>query len=421
MADAPATTTVLSDVLKRLYKPRVREQLNNEILVLQILSLNTEDIEGLEAVMALHTKRSKGVGARRELADLPEAGSQKYKQVKYDLAYLYGKIMVSGPAIVKTKSDAGSWIRAMREELDRIRDDLALDFARQTYGNGDGVLATVASTVITGDPEVVTLTSGEALEKGFIHPGMSVDFGSIGTPTAKATNVEVIDCDPVAMTFTVANGTIPTVAAADKVFRFGSNDASGTAEMTAGLQKLVSTAPASQTDVGGLSSVDNAFWRNHAENAADAPDSGAISLSLLMQVYNRIVGRGAKPGSLKLLSTPGISRRLFESADFKAKVQFVNTKEFGAGFTSLSFAAGAGVIELVSDRLAPYGNVYFLDGKHIEFFSPADWDFLARDGAAVKWVDNKDAFQSILFRYVNMGCDRRNTNAVIYGLTDTGI
>jgi hypothetical protein len=51
-------------------------------------------------------------------------------------------------------------------------------------------------------------------------------------------------------------------------------------------------------------------------------------------------------------------------------------------------------------------------------FSPADWDFLARDGQAVKWVQNIDAFQSILFRYINIGTNRRNTQLVMSGLTD---
>lgn len=414
-----ATTTALSDVLKRLYRPKVREQLNNEILVLQILNLNTEDLEGLKAVMALHTGRSTGIGARRELADLPAAGVQKYKQAEYDLAYLYGRIQVSGQAISKTRSDAGSWIRAMREELDRVRDDLALDFARQVYGNGDGIIAKVASVDTSGDPDFVILTSDEALQKGFIYAGMHVDFGVSSTSINHGTDIEVLDVDVANKKVTFTNGTIASVLANDFIFRSGANDANGTAEMNAGLQSLISDTPGTGV-IGNIDPASNFFWRNHAEDASDAPDSGAISLSLLMQVYNRINAQGAKAGNIKMLSTPGLSRRLFESADFVQKVQFVNTKTFGAGFESLSFSAGAGNLELVSDRLAPYGKVYMIDGGHVEFFSPGDWDFLARDGLAVKWVDNKDAFQSILFRYVNMGTDRRNTSAVIFGLTDTG-
>lgn len=422
MANVGGTSTTLSDVLKRLYLPKVREQLNNEILVQQILSLNTEDIEGLQAVLSLHYSRSKGVGARRELANLPDAGVQKYKQATYDLAYLYGKIMVSGPAIVRTRTDAGSWIRAMRSELDRIRDDLALDFARQVYGNGDGVIATVSSAASggTGNPDVLTLTSAEALVKGYLYPGFTMDVGSIGTPTAHAAAMEIVDVDPELATVYIAEGTKASIAGGDKVFREGANDASGTAEMTAGIQSLVSTTPATQTTVGGLSSVTNRFWRNITEDASDAPDSGALSLDLLMKIYNKANAAGAKTESLTVLTTPGQVRKLFASADFATKVRFNNTQEMKGGFSRIQFDAGQGAVTLQADRLAPWGKVYFLDTKHIEFFSPGEWDFLSRDGLTIRWLDNKDAFQSVLFKYANMGTDRRNTSAVIFGLTESG-
>jgi len=421
MANVGGTSATLSDVLKRLYLPKVREQLNNEILVQQILNLNTEDIEGLEAVLALHYTRSKGVGARRELADLPDAGVQGYKQAKYDLSYLYGKIMVSGPAIVRTRTDAGSWIRAMRTELDRIRDDLALDFARQIYGNGDGVIATVSSAATggTGNPDVLTLTSAEAIVKGYLYPNFVMDVGSIGTPTAKAASMVIVDVDPDLATVYIAEGTKASIANGDKVFREKSNDAQGTAEMTAGLQSLISTAPSSQTSVGGLSSVSNRFWRNIAEDASDAPDNGAISLDLLMKIFNKANAAGAKAADLTVLTTPGQVRKLFASTDFAGKINFVNTKEMKGGFSNVSFDAGQGAVSVQADRLAPWGKIFYIDTQHIEFFSPGEWDFLSRDGLTIKWVDNKDAFQSVLFKYANLGADRRNTSAVIFGLTDT--
>lgn len=421
MADVGGTSTTLSDVLKRLYLPKVRDQLNNEILVQQILSLNTEDIEGLEAVLALHYSRSKGVGARRELADLPDAGVQKYKQATYDLAYLYGKIMVSGPAIIRTRTDAGSWIRAMRSELDRIRDDLALDFARQIYGNGDGVIATVSAAASggTGNPDVITLTSAEALVKGYLYPGFVMDVGSVGTPTAHGNSLEIVDVDPDLATVYIAEGTFGSIANGDKIFREDANDADGTAEMTAGIQSLVSTTPSTQTDVGGISSVTSRFWRNIAEDASDAPDSGALSLDLLMKIFNKANAAGAKASDLTVLTTPGQVRNLFASDDFAGKVQFVNTTALKGGFSNITFDAGQGAIQVQADRLAPWGKVFFIDTQHVEFFSPGDWDFLSRDGLTIKWVDNKDAFQSVLFKYANMGTDRRNTSAVIFGLTET--
>src|SRR5512133_3787160 len=138
---AGALISTVSDMLKYRYLGKVQSQLNNEVLVEQILKLDSKrvDLDGLKAVVPLHYGRSSGVGARREDEDLPAAGAQRYKTAQFDLAYLYGRARFTGPAIQKTKTDAGAFIRVVTDELDRLRDDLALDTARQYIGNTLGV------------------------------------------------------------------------------------------------------------------------------------------------------------------------------------------------------------------------------------------------------------------------------------------
>ena len=51
--------------------------------------------------------------------------------------------------MAKSKSDAGSFLQILRAELDGIRADLGKDLARQTYGYGDGVIATGTPTTTT--------------------------------------------------------------------------------------------------------------------------------------------------------------------------------------------------------------------------------------------------------------------------------
>jgi hypothetical protein len=120
------------------------------------------------------------------------------------------------------------------------------------------------------------------------------------------------------------------------------------------------------------------------------------------------------------MTTPGLVRRLFASTDFQNSVRFVNSTTLVGGFEELSFAAGNGPMKLNSDRLHPWGQVTFADKQRMRVFSPADWDFLSRDGLTIRWVSDVDAFQAILFRYLNLGTDRRNTSGKITGLTDTG-
>jgi hypothetical protein len=411
---AGALISTVSDVLKYRYLSPLQSQLHNEILVSQILDLNSKniDLDGLKGVIGLHTGRSTGIGARLEDEDLPAAGSQKYANAEFDLAYLYGRARFSGQAIQKTKTDAGAFIRVVTEELDRLRDDLALDTARQYYGDGTGVIAEVDG-VHTADTTVL-ITSDESLQKGFIYPGMKVDIGTLANPRASADSAEVEDVDVATkiVTFTAA----VTLADGDFIFREDNAAASSVSkEINAGLQALISTSAA--TSVGGFASTaaGKSFWDNQRDSTG-----GAISLSALMQNWNKIHARGARSDEVVVLTTPGLARRLFESADFASKVQFVNTETMKGGFESISFNAGSGRLNLVTDRLAPYGRVNMIHKKHIKVFSPGDWDFLQRDGLTIRWVDNRDAFQAVLFRYVNLGTNRRNTSLVMSGLTDTG-
>lgn len=414
-ATGVGSSSTLYNVLKEFYLGPVQDQLNSEILLPQILPLSKENLEGRKAVLPLHSARSDGVGSAPESGTLPTAGNQSYKRAEYLLAYHYGRVEVTGQAIALTKSDSGSFVRAFDSELRRIKDDLGLDHARQMYGNGDALIANFA--VNTAQTTLV-LADWEALQKGFLYVNMTIDIGTAANFDSVAsdrviTNVNILT--QTTSTITISGAAV-TTATTDFASRSKSQDGATTHyEMDAGIQKLVSTTAG--VAVGGLDAdtVGEGFWDNIRENIA-----GAISLSKLMENWNRVYAAGARSDGIVAITTPGIMRRLFETADFKSNVRFVNTKEMKGGFEEISFGAGSGTIRLVGDRLAPYGKVYLLDKQHIRLFQPNDWDFLARDGQPIKWVQDKDAWQAILFKYANLGTDRRNTSAVLYGVTDSG-
>lgn len=414
-----ATLSTISNVLKNFYLGPVRDQLNSKVLALQLLQVDTENLEGLQAVLPLHTSRSAGVGARGELVTLPSAGNQVYAQATYDLKYHYGRVQVSGQSIAKSASDAGSFLRAMKAELDMIKDDIAIDFARQVYGDGSGQIAQCGAS---GPSTTVTLASAEAIKKGFLYIGMTVDVGTAAAPSslASASAISAVN----AATPSITIGTSVTVTAANFVFRAG-NVAAGPVvyEMDAGLQKILATAANS---VGGINaaSAGNEYWDNLRDTTG-----GAIALtsaSGLLVNLNRAISAGAD--DLISVTTPGLVRRLFASTDFAAagstgNVRFVNTKQFNGGYSTVTFDTGEGPVTLASDRHAPWGKVFIIDRNHIKLFSPADWDFMQRDGLTIRSMgvgaSAVDAYEAVLYRYANMGTDRRNSSVVLSGLTDT--
>lgn len=408
-----ADLTSLSAVLKEFYIGPVAEQLNQDVMVTQLLRVDAENLEGLKAVIPLHYGRSGGIGSRPELGALPSAGAQSYARAEYDLKYHYARVQVSGPSISKTKSERGAFLQALKSELDMIRNDLQLDQARQYYGDGTGVIGVVSSISTT----VVTLTSAEPIVKGYIYIGAVLDLGAPATPTDVLNGVAVTDVDASVPSVTFASSAA-SGSAADVIVRHGNvtdtTDLTTNAEINAGLQRLIGTS-----SVGGIdpASTSKGFWQSDVISQATDPE---ISLDTLMIELNRLANAGSPTESLVCVTTPGLVRRLFASEDFKDSVRFVNSTSLKGGFEELSFAAGNGPMKLNSDRLAPWGQVLFVDKRHVRVFSPADWDFLSRDGLTVRWVSDYDAFQAILFRYANLGTDRRNTSARLTAFTDTG-
>lgn len=417
-----ATLSTISNVLKNFYLGPVRDQLNSKVLALQLLQVDTENLEGLQAVLPLHTSRSAGVGARAELGTLPSAGNQVYAQAIYDLKYHYGRVQVSGQAIAKSASDAGSFLRAMRAELDYIKDDLAIDFARQVYGDGTGQVAQCGSS---GPSTTVTLASAEQIKKGFLYIGMLVDVGTAAAPSslAAASPISAV----AAATPSITIGTSVTVTGANFVFRAGNVTAGPVVnEMDAGLQKILAT---SANSLGGINaaSAGNEYWANIADTTGGAITLLGATAPLLVNV-NRAMSAGAD--DLIAVTTPGIVRRLFASNDFTnagggvtGNVRFVNTKQYNGGYSTLTFDTGGGPITLASDRHAPWGKVFIIDRNHIKVFSPGDWDFMQRDGLTIHSMGvgagAVDAYEATLFRYANMGSDRRNSSVVVSGVTDT--
>jgi len=407
---AGANVAAISNVLKYRYLGPIQEQLNNDVLVTQILDLNTKniDLDGLKAVVPLHYARNSGVGARREDEALPTAGAQSYAAAQFDLAYLYGTARFTGQAIQKTKTDAGAFLRVITSELDGLKNDLTLDSARQFYGDGTGVIATVAS--LAG--QVITLTSAEALDKGYLGIGMTIDIGSIANPTLRNAAVAITDADPTVPSITITGA--GAIVANDVIFRASNADGTGSKEINAGLQALIPTAA---NTVGGINaaSVGNKWWDNKRDTSG-----GALSLSNLMLDWNKVLAAGGRPDNMVALTTPGLVRRLFATSDFTSNVRFVDSTQLTGGFESISFQAGGGRVKLMADRLAPYGKVHFVDKAKIQVYSPGDWDYLSRDGLTIRWDSNKDAYLAVLFRYVNLGISQRNTSLVMSGLTDTG-
>lgn len=409
---AGGTITTVANILKDFYLPPVVEQLNNEVLLLSRLEKRSQELVGNRAYLPIHQNRSTAVGSRAELGTLPLAGNQVYNKAVYDLTYHYGVVQVSGPSMAKTANEAGAFLQILKGELDGIRNDLKKEAARQIYGSGDGVVATVASSTGT----VHTLTSAEPLLKGQLFVNQLVEVrddsptnvatvraGGTGGSSGAAFTITAIN----AATPSITTATVTGIVANDVIIRDGNLVASSATvnEMT-GIQQIIPTS--GTPNVGGINSASagNEFWQN-----ATPLTNAAISLDRLQTQWGTVRRSGGETSLM--VGSFGIQRQYY--ALLQSQVRFSDPMKFESGFQTLDFMGKP----LVADIDAPFGRIYFIDESHLKVYSPRDWHFLDEDGEMLKWVQNKDAWQSILARYMNLGSDRNNTHTVFYGITDT--
>lgn len=395
------TVAALDPVLKDLYGPAVIDQLNNEIAVFQLLDVTSENLVGRDIILGLHTSRSGGVGARDEGDNLPTASAQSYQKAIFNLKYLYGRGQVTGPAIVRTRDSVGSMVAALRDEMTRIRDDLMLDTARQTYGDGAG---TVGTTAVNTGVNVLVLQSVEPITKGYFYINQVVDIGTAANPVSVANAVTITDVNPATPSITVS-GSALTTAAGNIVSIAGSRRTSdGSSKEMDGLSNLVSAT----TTVGGINpaSAGFGFWKSLIDS------SGTLSLDNLRKNTNQVRIAGGNVGLM--LTSFGVQRQVYNL--FQSQIRFTgeDVTKLRGGFQSLSFDG----YPLVADRLAPFGKLFMLDKRFLKLYAAMDWQFLDQDGHALKWVIGKDAYEFALARYANFGISRRNTHLLMTGITD---
>lgn len=397
---AGASIGTLGNILKEFYLPPVVEQLNNEVLLLQRLESRDQEIVGKAAFIPVHTGRSGGIGARGEYVALPVPGNQSYARAQYDLTYQYGIVRVSGPSMAKTASEAGSFLQALKSELDGIRNDLQKDVARQVYNDGTAAIATCGTTTASA---TVVISAAEPINKGQLYAGQVIDIGPVANPTLRAAGATVVSV--LASGPSIVIDSVITTASTDFIGRAGSRAASVSYEMN-GLQNLVNT---SANSVGGIdaSVAANTYWDNLRDTAGTI-----ITQDRLMKAFNQVRVAGGEVSAI--YTNYGVQRDFYNT--FVSAIHYIEPLKLQGGFQTLEFMGKP----LIADIDAPYAKLYLLDERFVKVFSNRDWHFLDEDNQPLKWDTNYDAWKAVLARYMNLGVSRRNTSMVITTNNTTG-
>jgi len=398
-----ATLATVAAITKEIYEPRIRKQLNDDAVTLKRIQRSSDGVEanvgGRYVTFPIQTRRNSGIGARNENEALPAAGQQGYTAARINLKYLYGRISLTGQTIQLVDTNAQAFASALDREVSGIKTDLSKDQNRQVYGDGSGAVA----VLVTG----AAANSQVVLNPQYLQLGEQIDIvdGTTlnnATPTVKASNRQITAINLATNTFTF-DGATQAVVNGDIVVRTGNVNREWT-----GLAKIVN-------NTGTLYNVDPTIegtWK--AEVDSNAGTLRALSEGLMILMADRVRTNGGKTSAI--YTNLGVRRAYFNL--LSQQRMYTGTKDFGGGFTGLSFTTDNGDIPVAVDVDAPPNTMYFLDESEFTLFREEDWSFADMDGNMWQRVIGYDAYEAFLYQYSELGCHRRNAQGVIKDVTE---
>lgn len=405
--------TTADQILKEVYEPRVRDQLQSEIVTLSRIEKTSEGVEsdaigGRFVRFGVRVQRNHGIGARLEMEALPNPKTQDYRSSQLKLAYLYGAIQMSGPLFELATTNVQAFASVLDQEMEGIREGLRKDTNRQTYGTNTGILATATSA---GSTTTLVTTNAQ-----YVEIGMFVDvWNSTDTNGANVLATANVQISNIVTTAGVTTITFLTAVTSTTTGFFITRTGSRSREMI-GFEQIV--AGLTNTNVlgdgtGALFGITHATWTGNMDTTA-----GAISEGRIINLIDLVRQRGGR-------TTVGFCslgvRRAYANL-LEQQRRYVNTTEFVGGFKGISFTTDYGDVPIVADFDCQPGRLYLLNEKEIKLYQGGDWAFMNRDGSNwQRMMDASgeyDAYRARLFKYCQLGTHRRNTHAMMTGVIE---
>ena len=413
--------TAATPILKTVYLPQMQELLNNSTPLLKMLEKEIVPVEGGDFKFSVRRGRNTASGiARAEDATLPTAGFQGYVQATVPVRQLYSRIRISGKAIAATRSNKGSFVRAIESEMKGSMIDTKRELNRQLNGDGTGALAywTVADDI----PAALTLDDGQPVGNSVnsSYIGASVigcDVVDASDHLTLLNNVELLvtrgaDSNPQATTaFTTTGATVTGSADGDYLIYRGTVRG----EMV-GIQAVIS-ASNPLTLSGGLHTLTvaaNLDWKA-AELGSDASRQD-LSFDLMQQLLSRIISNSAVDArEIKLWHChPSMADTYLKLC--RDERIFTDTMKLDGGFETIAYNGRP-----IADDVQCRRNALFAitpSSMSIMQMAPLDW--VDQDGSVFYRISggDVDAYGATAFVYQELGCKVRNQNGVILGLND---
>lgn len=407
---AVTTTSSADKALKSFFIAPIRAQLNEDSgPFFNMITRNSEDVEGGNIKMALQYGRHGGIGNRGESGILPTANARKYVQAVWETKNLFAVLSLSSKLIKASRTDKGAFANMLTAQMEDLLTDAKDSIRRQYLSDGSGKV-----TYIKKNNTSWTYAAGEAeinvVNSKFFYPGQFIDIidSSADEAFASLTELEILDVDYENDTITVnlpaslsvESGTDASISN-DYITFAGNKDM----EIT-GIEAVFNA-----NNLYGIDRTDNA-WFNANKISAKEVDSKHPLTELDMQSCIDLCEE-QMGSSIDYIHTTYGGARAFQNLykEYKRNIEYT---DINGGYKTMSFAG----IPIFKERYLQDGVMDFLSMKDFSLFQLDDFDWMQKDGAVLHRAGNTPVYEAVLEMYCDIGCAKPKGQARLYGFDE---
>jgi len=392
-----STLNAAAGILKNWYEAPIVSQFNDLVPFWKAMSKGSEKYNGQQVIRPLKVRPNTGIGATSDGGALPAIGFQTTVQAQISAKYNYLRAGITGPMLVASQGDKGSFISDMEYEMTQGVLDLSRDMNRQVSWSGTGKLATINAAAIATN--VITATGRESTEDGnkFLTIGMVIDIVDSTGTVLKAQGLSITNLTGSSTVTLTLSGNV-TIAANDYIIRSGS--------LGNELQGILYTMDGGTTTIYN---VDRSVYPAYQGNAI-SNSGGVLTLDFMQRLYNDARRQSGKVVDIGWYDFT--TDRMYQKL-LVANKRFINKTTGDGSFSSkeqqyIDFAG----IPMIADPYFP---------TRIFFGSLSTWKKYIL-GKELQWADEtgsymiattgQDTFEMRLREFANMFCEMPNANSV---------
>jgi hypothetical protein len=371
---AALTLANLNDVAKEVYRPSRLKSLALAKRPLLNWMNKVEKMGGQGYVVPIWWENPMSVGASLSdvITNQENVRVERFFVSDDDFAALYGVVAIAGKALLGSRADMYSYLKAKDVQVQGMVSQLGKRLHESLYGDGNGYLGQISS-ITNANPSVITLSSAsDALKFGVGMELVASENASGASPKDSGASFTVAKIDVDAGTVTLDGDAVGNWDADDYLFVEGDHDTTYTK-----LTGLAGWIPLATPSSSSFFTVDRTQHVNRMSGHRLDSSGQEIKQSLHQLLTNIYASEGDAPDAVFI--HPKAGNVLADQLEQKAEtLKFGQTGEMAfSGFRMNHF--GAGPVDFIFDYACPTNRAYALSKSSWELLHMGDLPHLVQD------------------------------------------